>query len=65
VTPAQMAVDVEIADDDDVAAAVADALDAAAVTLEELRNQARVSHFRSERARMAWFVISPFIDHDA
>ena len=62
-TPAQMAVDVEIADDDDVTAAVANALEGAGVTLEELQEQARVSHFSSERARMAWFVISSFVDH--
>ena len=52
---------VEVAGDDDVRAAVEHELAAAGVTLEDLVRQARSSVFVSERARPAWFAISPFV----
>lgn len=54
----QLEADVEVADDDDVRAAVAVALDRAGVTIEELKRQAAESRFSSERARLAWFMVS-------
>jgi hypothetical protein len=53
--------EVEIADESDVRAAVKRALDEAGVSLDELRRQAKESRFQSESARLAWFVISPFV----
>lgn len=60
-TPAQMEVEVEVADDADVDAAVARAVATAGVSLDELAAEARVGRFHSEAARLAWFVISPFV----
>lgn len=60
-TPAQLEIHVEVADDDDVRAAVENELQAAGVTLEALVEQAKASDFVSERARLAWFAISPFV----
>lgn len=61
-TPAQTDVDVQVATDEDLRAAINDALCAANVSLEELRRQAASSHFASEDARIAWFMISEFLD---
>lgn len=61
-TPAQASVDVQIATDDDLRAAIHDALDSAGVTLPELREQARAGRFSSEDARIAWFMISDLVD---
>lgn len=52
---------VEFATDNDVDAAVDSALADVGVTLDQLRKQAQISRFTSERARSAWFVISPFV----
>ena len=52
---------VECADDSEMQDAVAATLAAAGVTVEELRQQAVESRFVSERARRAWFVVSPFL----
>jgi hypothetical protein len=60
-TPAEMAIRVEIADDADIDAAVASALADAAVSVEDLITQARAGRFQSEEARLAWFAISPFV----
>lgn len=60
-TPAQMAVEVQVADEEDVRAAIELELTEADVSLEELLEQARTSRFQSERARLAWFVISSFV----
>jgi hypothetical protein len=61
-TPAQKAIDVQVADEKDVQAAIRRALKGAGVSCEELVEQARTSRFASERARLAWFVISPFVE---
>jgi hypothetical protein len=61
-TPAQ-AVDVQVANDRDVKAGIRKALREAGVSLDELQHQAAISHFSSERARMAWFMISPLLEH--
>lgn len=61
-TPAQLAVEVAVADDQDVRDAIEFELTEAGVTLEELFAQARQSQFQSERARLAWFVVSSFVD---
>jgi hypothetical protein len=60
-TPAEMAVRVEIADDADIDAAIASALADAGVSLEDLITQARAGRFDTEEARLAWFAISPFV----
>ena len=60
-TPAE--IHVEYASDKDVAEAVDCALVGAGVTLEQIRHQAQVGRFTSDRARSAWFVISPFVVH--
>jgi hypothetical protein len=52
---------IEFADDGEMAAAVTSTLAAAGVTLDDLRQQAGRSQFVSERARRAWFVVSPFV----
>ena len=52
---------IESADDADMQQAVAATLAAAGVGVEELRRQAAESRFVSERARRAWFVVSPFL----
>ncbi len=57
-TPAERAVDVQIADEDDVRAAIASALTRAGASLDELRQQALMGRFASERARTSWFAIS-------
>jgi hypothetical protein len=64
-TPAQAAVDVQVATDEDLRAAISDALAAANVDLEELREQAEASQFASEEARIAWFMISELVDRIA
>jgi hypothetical protein len=61
-TPAQMAVDIYYADEADVAAAIDNALGDASLTLEALIEEAKVGRFSSEDARLAWWVISPFVD---
>jgi hypothetical protein len=60
-TPSEAAVEVQIASDDDIDVAIGRALSSAGATLEQLRDQARRSRFASERARTAWFVISPLV----
>ncbi|MDQ2729472.1 MAG: hypothetical protein M3Y91_16780 [Actinomycetota bacterium] len=52
---------IESADDAEMQQAVAATLAAAGVSIEELRRQAAESRFVSERARRAWFVVSPFL----
>ncbi|MCL4414041.1 MAG: hypothetical protein M1522_04720 [Actinobacteria bacterium] len=52
---------IEEATDAEMQAAVAATLAAAGVTAEELRCQAAAGRFVSERARRAWFVVSPFL----
>ena len=52
---------IESADDAEMHQAVVATLAAAGVSVEELRRQAIESRFVSERARRAWFVVSPFI----
>ncbi len=52
---------IESADDAEMQDAVAATLAAAGVSVEELRRQAAESRFVSERARRAWFVVSPFL----
>jgi hypothetical protein len=54
-------VEVQVADDEDVRAAIAHELSEAGVTFDALLEQARKSRFQSERARLAWFVISSFV----
>lgn len=53
---------VEVATDQDIQAAARRTLRRAGVTVEELREQAREGRFSSERARLAWFMISPVAD---
>lgn len=53
---------VEVATDEDIQAAARRALRRAGVTVDELRQQAREGRFSSERARLAWFMISPVAD---
>jgi hypothetical protein len=62
VSPAQMAVDIYYADGADVAAAIKNALRDASLTLEALIEESKVGRFSSEDARLAWWVISPFVD---
>jgi hypothetical protein len=52
---------VYVCEDSEFAAAVAATVAAAGVTLGELRYQAARGRFVSERARRAWFVVSPFL----
>jgi hypothetical protein len=62
VTPAQASVEVQEATDDDLREAARNALDAADVTLEELRAQARAGQFSLEDARLAWVMISDIVN---
>ena len=55
-------VTVEHATKEDIEIAVRRALESAGASAQELRAQARLGRFSSEDARLAWFVISPFID---
>jgi len=52
---------IESVDGVEMQQAVAATLAAAGVSVEELRRQAAASRFVSERARRAWFVVSPFL----
>jgi hypothetical protein len=52
---------IEPADDADMQQAVAATLAAVGVGVDELRRQAAEGRFVSERARRAWFVVSPFL----
>lgn len=52
---------IDSVDDVDMQQAVAATLTAAGVSVDELRRQAAASRFDSERARRAWFVVSPFL----
>jgi hypothetical protein len=52
---------VYVASDEDIKIAVARALDDAEITAEELKAEAIAGRFRSEKARLAWFSISPYI----
>jgi hypothetical protein len=53
---------VQEATDDDLREAARNALDAADVTLEELRAQARAGQFSLEDARLAWVMISDIVN---
>ena len=64
-TPSQMAVDVQVADEEDVRAAIDLVLSDAGVALSDLRAQAAVGRFSSEECRLAWFAISSFVEHGA
>jgi hypothetical protein len=57
-TPTEVATRVDVANAEDVRAAVDAILEHAGVSLEELKRQAAASQFSSERARLAWFMIS-------
>jgi hypothetical protein len=61
-TPSQLAVDVQSANDEDVEEAISRALEQAGVSLEELMDEAKASRFSSADARVAWWVVSPFVD---
>ena len=61
-TPSQMAVDVQVADEQDVEDSIRLVLSEAHVSMPELRAQAAASRFRSEECRLAWFAISPFVE---
>jgi hypothetical protein len=61
-SPAERSVVVEEATEADLREAIQNALVAARVTLDELREQARTSRFSSEEARYAWFVVSSVAD---
>jgi hypothetical protein len=61
-TPEQAAVTVEVASDKDVEIAISRALESAGLSIEILRKEAASGRFRSDRARLAWFAISPFFD---
>jgi len=63
-TFADMFVDVEYADDDDIEIAVARYLEYAEITADELKAEAKTGRFRSEKARAAWFSISPYIEDE-
>jgi len=52
---------IESVDGVEMQQAVAATLAAAGVSVEDLRRQAGASRFVSERARRAWFVVSPFL----
>lgn len=52
---------IESIDDVEMQQAVAATLAAAGLSFEDLRRQAATSHFVSERARRAWFVVSPLL----
>ena len=55
-------VTVERATEEDIEIAVRRALESAGVSAQELKAQARLGRFSSEDARLAWFVVAPFID---
>jgi hypothetical protein len=61
-TPEQAAISVEEASSEDVSMAVDRAIRDAGTDLTSLRSQAAAGRFQSERARLAWFAISPFFD---
>jgi hypothetical protein len=61
-TPAQAAVDIQDADEADVQAAIENALGDAGLTLEALIEESKFGRFSSEEARLAWWVVSPFVD---
>jgi len=61
-TPAEASVTIEQATDEDLRVAVSKALKRAKVTADELREQARTGRFKSEDARIAWLMISDFLD---
>jgi len=52
---------VDIVDDAELQQAVEATIDATGMTADELRRQAVAGRFTSERARRAWFVVSPFM----
>lgn len=61
-TPSEMAVDVQTATEEEVRAAIAIVLEEAGMTLSELVEEGRSGRFSSDTARMAWWVVSPFVD---
>lgn len=61
-TPAEASVEVYEATDEDLTVAVKKALKRAKVTADELREQARTGRFKSEDARIAWLMVSDFLD---
>ncbi|MHB1783615.1 MAG: hypothetical protein ACYCTE_13205 [Acidimicrobiales bacterium] len=52
---------IESLDDHEMQEAVEATLAAAGVSVDEIRQQAIEGQFVSERARTAWFVVSPFL----
>jgi hypothetical protein len=55
-------VEVQFADDDDVIAAVQLVLDDCDMTIQELRTEALAGRFSSEKARLGWWSISPYLE---
>ena len=53
---------VDVASAEEFEQGVQRALDRLGVTLADLRDQAREQDFKSEEARMTWFIISPLVD---
>ncbi|HXA30686.1 MAG TPA: hypothetical protein VNV87_00405 [Acidimicrobiales bacterium] len=61
-TPEQAAVTVQEASDSDLDVAIGRALASAGISAEALKAEAAAGRFESDRARLAWFAISPFLD---
>lgn len=53
-TPQQ---EVDIVTDEEIASAMASALEKLGLTVEALKEQAKLGKFQSERARLTWFAI--------
>lgn len=58
-TPAQLEADVDVLTPEEVDQAVEATLQRLGMTLDDLRAEAERGAFRSERARLTWFMISP------
>lgn len=59
-TPAQLEADVDVLTPAEVDQAVESTVTALGMTYDELAAEAQHEEFRSEKARLAWFMVAPF-----
>ncbi len=64
-TPSESAVKVQIASEEDISDALNAVLEEVGISLSKLIEEGRSGTFSSDATRIAWWVVSPFVDIDA
>jgi hypothetical protein len=63
-TPSELAVQVQIANEQDISEALDAVLEEIGISLSTLIEEGRSGSFSSDATRIAWWVVSPFVDID-